>query len=191
MEAFLISTGAIAVAELGDKTQIFALLLAARFRRPGQVLLGIAIASLGSHALAALAGVWIGHYLSARRLDWILGLSFLGVAVWACLPEKLAPGEAQPKAARFGALASTALSIFLAEIGDRTQIATVALAAHYQEWAAVVLGSTLGMLIANLPAVLLGHWAGERLPIRLIRAIAGVVFALLGLWIVYRAIFGA
>jgi putative Ca2+/H+ antiporter (TMEM165/GDT1 family) len=191
MEAFLISTGAIAVAELGDKTQIIALLLAARFRRPGPVLLGIAIASLASHALAALAGVWIGHYLSARRLDWILGLSFLGVAVWACLPEKIAPAEAQPKAARFGALVSTALSIFVAEIGDRTQIATIALAAHYQEWAQVVLGSTLGMVIANLPAVLLGHWAGERLPIRLIRALAAVVFALLGLWIVYRAIFGA
>ncbi len=187
MEAFLISAGAIAVAELGDKTQILALLLAARFRRPGQVLLGIACASLANHALAALAGVWIGHFLTAQRLGWLIGLSFLGVALWAFLPETARPG-AEPKGARAGAFVSTLITIFIAEMGDRTQIATAVLAAHYQHLVPVVLGTSCGMVIANLPAVLFGHWAGERLPIRLIRGVAAAVFALLGIWILARAV---
>jgi Ca2+/H+ antiporter, TMEM165/GDT1 family len=190
MEAFLISAGAIALAELGDKTQILALLLAARFQRPAQVLLGLALASLANHTLAALAGVWIGHFLTAQRLSWLIGLSFLGVALWAFLPERSGPGSG-PKAARTGALVSTALTIFIAEMGDRTQIATLALAARFELLVPVVLGSTCGMVIANLPAVMFGHWAGERLPIRLIRGVAAAVFALLGIWILSRSFAGS
>jgi len=186
MEAFLVSAGVVALAEIGDKTQILALVLAARFKRPVPILLGIALASLLNHGIAAFAGTWIGAFLTAERLNWLIGLSFLGVAVWALLPEK-AEREEAPRGARFGVLASTALSMFFAEMGDRTQIATVALGAQFASFVPVVLGTTSGMVLANLPAVLLGHLAAERIGLKLIRGIAAAVFAVLGAWVLYGA----
>lgn len=189
MEAFLVSAGVVALAELGDKTQLLALVLAARFQRPIPVLTGLVLAVLANHTLTALAGTWIGRFLSIERLDWLIGLSFLGIAIWVFLPEK-DEEKHEPMAARYGAFASTALSMFLAEMADRTQIATLALAARYETLVPVVLGTSLGMVTADLPAVLLGHVAGERLPLRLIRALAAAVFAGFGILILYRAVGG-
>ena len=186
MNAFLVSAGVVALAEIGDKTQILALLLAARFKRPVPILLGIAVAALLNHGIAAFAGTWIGAFLTAERIDWLIGISFLGVAAWALLPERSEREEA-PRGARYGVLASTALSMFFAEMGDRTQIATVALAAQFGSFLPVVLGTALGMVFANLPAVLLGHIVAERLPLRLIRGAAAAVFAALGAWVIYGA----
>lgn len=190
MEAFLVSAGVVALAELGDKTQILALVLAARFQRPILVLWGIVLAVLTNHSLTALAGTWIGRFLSIERLDWLIGLSFLAIAIWVFLPEKADEGH-EPMAARYGAFASTALSMFLAEMGDRTQITTLVLAARFETLVPVVLGTSLGMVLTDLPAVLLGHVAGERLPLRLIRVLAAAVFAGFGVWILYWAVIGA
>lgn len=186
MNAFLVSLGAVALAEFGDKTQILALVLAARFRRPLLVLGGIAVAALANHGMAALAGTWLGAFLNAERLEWLVGLSFLAVALWALVPERDDDDE-RPHAARYGAFVSTAFSMFLAEMGDRTQIATVILAARFETLLPVVLGTTLGMVLANVPAVLLGRLASERLPLRLIHGLTAFVFAALGVWILLRA----
>ncbi len=189
MDALLISAGVVALAEIGDKTQLLALVLAARFRRPLRILLGVFVASLVNHGLAALAGTWVGDFLSAERLTYVIGLSFLGVAVWALWPERLWVGETEgPRAMRYGALVSTMLSMFLAEMGDRTQIATLALAARFETWLPVVLGTSAGMVLANLPVVMLGGMAAGRLPLRLIRVAAAGAFAAIGLWMLYVAL---
>lgn len=185
MNAFLVSLGAVALAEFGDKTQILALVLAARFRRPLVVLGGIAVAALANHGMAALAGTWFGAFLNAERLEWLVGLSFLAVALWALVPKRA--DDERPRAARYGAFVSTALSMFLAEMGDRTQIATVMLAARFETLLPVVLGTTLGMVLANVPAVFLGRLASERLPLRLIHGLTALVFAALGVWILLHA----
>jgi putative Ca2+/H+ antiporter (TMEM165/GDT1 family) len=178
MQAFFVSTGLVALAEIGDKTQLLALVLAARFRAPLAIVAGIALATLANHALAGLAGTWIGGFLEGPWLGWGLGLSFLAVAVWALVPDKL-DGKETGSAGRHGAFAATLVSFFLVEIGDKTQVATVALAAHYQAVAEVVVGTTLGMLLANVPAVLLGHSAAGRLPLKTIRVAAAATFAVL------------
>jgi putative Ca2+/H+ antiporter (TMEM165/GDT1 family) len=178
MEAFLVSTGIVALAEIGDKTQLLSLLLAARFRKPWPIILGILVATLANHAFAGAVGQWVTTLIGADVLRWILGLSFIAMAVWIMIPDEIDEDEATP--ARFGVFGTTLIAFFLAEMGDKTQIATVALAAQYQALVAVVLGTTFGMMIANVPAVLLGDKAAKRLPLRLVHGIAAAVFAVLG-----------
>ena len=179
LEAFLISTGVVALAEIGDKTQLLAFLLAAKFRRPLPIVVGILVATLVNHALAGAVGAWITTLLPPTTLRWVLGLSFLGMAVWTLIPDRLEEDEA--RLAGFGVFGTTLAAFFMAEMGDKTQIATVALAAQYQAMFPVVTGTTLGMMIANVPAVLLGGRIAERIPVRVVHMIAATIFLLIGL----------
>lgn len=179
MEALLVSTGVVALAEIGDKTQLLALLLAARFRRPVPIILGILVATFLNHALAGAAGAWISTLVGPTMMRWILGVSFIAMAAWMLVPDRV---EAQPDSPpRFGVFGTTLIAFFLLEMGDKTQIATVALAARYSALAAVIAGTTLGMMIANVPAVLLGEVAARKLPMRLVHGIAAAIFVLLGI----------
>lgn len=178
LEAFLVSTGVVALGEIGDKTQLLALLLAAKFRRPIPIILGILVATLANHALAGVVGDWIAQQLGPDVLRWVIGASFLAMAGWMLIPDK-ADDEAGGEA-RFGVFATTVIAFFLAEMGDKTQIATVALAARYTDLIAVVGGTTLGMMIANVPAVLLGDVAAKKIPMQLVHGIAALIFAVLG-----------
>ena len=179
MEAFLISTGVVALGEMGDKTQLLALLLAARYRRPWPIVLGVLVATLLNHALAGALGGWLALALGPTVLRWAIGVSFLAMAVWMMIPDKLDDTEAG--VSRFGVFGTTAIAFFLAEMGDKTQIATVALAARYPDLLAVVAGTTLGMMIANVPAVLLGEAVAKKVPMTLVHGIAAAIFAVLGL----------
>jgi Ca2+/H+ antiporter, TMEM165/GDT1 family len=179
LEAFIISTGIVALAEIGDKTQLLAFILAAKFRKPWPIVLGILVATLANHGLAGALGSWITSFLGPHTLRWILGLSFLAMAAWILVPDKFDEGDA--KLARYGAFGTTVVAFFFAEMGDKTQIATVALAAQYQDFFSVVAGTTLGMMIANVPAVLLGDKLAHRLPVRLVHILAALIFAGLGL----------
>lgn len=184
MEALLISTGIVALAEMGDKTQLLALLLAARFRKPMPIIWGILIATLLNHGLAGALGSWLVQVVSPNTLRWALGLSFLGMAVWMLIPDKIDEAETQNSLPKLGVFAATFVAFFLAEMGDKTQIATVALAANYSAsfaaTAAVIAGTTLGMMIANVPAVLIGHRFADRIPMKLVHGIAAAIFAVLG-----------
>lgn len=177
MEALLASTGLVALAEIGDKTQLLSLALAAKYRRPVPILLGIALATLLNHALAAALGTWLTTVLGPRLLQLMLAASFLAMAGWMLIPDKL---EIAERPARFGVLAATTFAFFLVEMGDKTQVATVALAAKYAAYATVVAGTTLGMLLANAPVVLLGDRILRGVPIRLVQRFAAALFALLG-----------
>ena len=179
MESFLVSTGIVALAEIGDKTQLLAFILAAKFRKPVPIVLGILVATIANHACAGALGAWVTTLLAPETLRWVLGLSFLGMAVWTLIPDKF--DESEAKFARFGVFGTTLIAFFLAEMGDKTQVATIALAAQYQTFAAVVAGTTLGMMIANTPAVLLGDKLAGRLPVRLVHRVAAAIFAILGL----------
>src|SRR5271170_6168904 len=179
VEAFLVSTMVVGLAEIGDKTQILSLMLAARFQRPLPIIFGILFATLANHAAAGLAGTYFGDLLNSRWMRWILGISFLSVAVWALFPDKYAGND--KAIGRSGAFMSSLAAFFLAEIGDKTQIATVGLAARFEQFYPVVLGTTLGMMLANIPVVLIGGRIADRLPIRAIRIAAAVMFAALGL----------
>lgn len=179
MEAFLISTGLVALAEIGDKTQLLAFILAARFRRPGAICLGILIATLVNHACAGALGSWITTQVSAQTLRWGLGVGFIAMAVWTLIPDKIDEEETGGRF-RMGVLGTTIVAFFLAEMGDKTQIATVALAARFADLWPVVLGTTAGMMIANVPAVLVGDKLAHRMPVRLVHAVAAVIFAVLG-----------
>ena len=183
MEAFLVSTGIVALAEVGDKTQLLSFVLAARYRKSLPIVLGILVATLANHALAGALGAWITHTLAPATLRWVLGLSFLAMAVWALVPDRLDRDEAKD-ATRWGVFGATTFAFFLVEMGDKTQVATVALAARYSAVVAVVLGTTLGMMIANVPAVMLGERIAHRLPVRLIHGVVAAIFALLGLWVI-------
>jgi len=178
MEAFLVSTGIVALAEIGDKTQLLAFILAAKFRKPVPIILGILAATIANHAMAGALGSWITSLMSPETLRWVLGVSFIAMAAWTLVPDKFDEDEA--KLAHFGVFGTTLVAFFLAEMGDKTQIATVALAAQYQSILFVVLGTTLGMMIANVPAVLLGDKIAERMPVRLVHGIAAAIFAVLG-----------
>ncbi len=179
MEAFLVSTMVVGLAEIGDKTQILSLMLAARFKRPVPIILGILFATIANHAAAGLAGTLFGSLLAGPWMRWILGLSFLSVAVWALFPDKY---EGDDKAiSRFGAFTSTLVAFFLAEIGDKTQIATIGLAARFEQFYPVVMGTTLGMMLANIPAVIVGDRLAGKLPVKAIRITAAIVFAILGI----------
>jgi putative Ca2+/H+ antiporter (TMEM165/GDT1 family) len=180
MDSFLVSTGLVTAAEIGDKTQLLALLLACRFRRPLPIIAGILIATLANHALAGIAGAWAGNLLDGPWLRWIVGLSFLAVAAWALIPDKLEADDAPMKLLGAGAFAATLVCFFLAEMGDKTQVATILLAARLDGLALVVLGTTLGMMLANVPIVLCGHALAGRVPAKAVRIGAAVLFAGLG-----------
>jgi Ca2+/H+ antiporter, TMEM165/GDT1 family len=179
MEAFLVSTGIVALAEIGDKTQLLSLLLAARFRKPWPIVLGILVATLVNHALAGAAGSWVTTVLGPQLLRWILGGSFIAMASWMLVPDKLDDAGAD-KAPRLGVFGTTALMFFLAEMGDKTQMATVMLAAQYKAWLAVVAGTTLGMILANAPVVWFGDRVLRRLPVRAVHLVSAAIFAVLG-----------
>jgi Ca2+/H+ antiporter, TMEM165/GDT1 family len=179
VEIFLISTMVVGLAEIGDKTQILSMMLAARFQRPVPIIFGILFATIANHAAAGLLGKYFAGLVSGPWMRWILGLSFLSVAIWALFPDKY---EGDDKAiSRWGAFMSTLVAFFFAEIGDKTQIATIGLAARFEQFYPVVIGTTLGMILANIPAVLLGNKVADKLPVKAIRITAAAVFAIIGL----------
>jgi Ca2+/H+ antiporter, TMEM165/GDT1 family len=186
MEAFLVSTGIVALAEMGDKTQLLSLVLAARFRKPWPIALGILAATLANHALAGAAGAWVTSLLGPQALRWVLGVSFLAMAGWMLIPDKL-DEEGESKAPRFGVFGTTLVAFFLAEMGDKTQVATVMLAARYPAWAWVVAGTTVGMMLANVPVVWFGDRVTRRVPIRLVHLVSAAIFAALGVGAIWAA----
>jgi len=186
MESLFVSTGVVALAEIGDKTQLLAFLLATRFKKPVPIIAGILVATILNHALAGALGAWITASLSPEVLRWVLGLSFIGMAVWTMIPDKIEDEEMQV-AKKFGVFGATLITFFLAEMGDKTQIATVAMAAHYPNPVLVVIGTTLGMLIADVPAVFIGDRFAARIPMKLVHGIAAAMFAAMGL----ATLFGA
>ena len=179
MEAFLVSTGLVALAEMGDKTQLLALVLVARFRKPWPILLGMLAATVLNHGMAGAFGAWVTTVLSAQTLRWILGASFLGLAVWMMVPDKLDNNTPQTPP-RFGVFATTLAVFFLAEMGDKTQIATVMLAARFNDYFSVVAGTTLGMMLANGPVVWFGEKVTHWVPLRVVRMVSALFFAVLG-----------
>jgi putative Ca2+/H+ antiporter (TMEM165/GDT1 family) len=179
MEAFLVSTGIVALAEIGDKTQLLAFILAAKYRRPLPIILGILVATLFNHGFAGALGAWITSLASPEVMRWILGVSFIAMAVWTMIPDKFEEEDAN-LATKAGVFMTTLVAFFLAEMGDKTQVATVALSAQYNALIAVVAGTTLGMMIANVPAALLGDRIANRIPVRLVHTIAAAIFAVLG-----------
>ena len=185
LQALLVSTGTVAVAEIGDKTQLLALLLAARFRKPWPIAFGILAATLINHAISAWLGAELSQWLSPEVLRWIVAGSFLAVALWTLKPDTLDEGAKLPA---HGAFIATALAFFLAEIGDKTQVATVLLATKYSPLWEVIAGTTLGMLIANLPVVWVGHRFADRLPLKLARSVAAMAFLALATWVALRGI---
>ncbi|NIC40028.1 TMEM165/GDT1 family protein [Aquabacterium sp. A08] len=179
MESLLVSTGVVALAEIGDKTQLLAFVLAARFKKPWPIVAGILAATVVNHGLAGALGAWITAVLTPEVLRWVLGASFLGMAVWTMIPDQIEENETQV-ATRLGVFGATLVTFFLAEMGDKTQIATVAMAAHYAAPLLVVIGTTLGMLIADVPAVFAGDKLAQKIPMKLVHGIAAAVFAVLG-----------
>lgn len=186
MESLLVSTGVVALAEIGDKTQLLAFILAARFKKPVPIILGILVATLINHGLAGALGAWITSAVTPEILRWVLGLSFIGMAIWTMIPDKIEEEETKV-AQKFGVFGATLITFFLAEMGDKTQIATVAMAAHYAAPLLVVIGTTLGMLIADVPAVFLGDKLANKIPMKLVHSIAAAIFAILGI----ATLFGA
>ena len=180
MDAFLISTGIVALAEIGDKTQLLTLVIAARYRKPWPIVAGIFVATLINHGIAGAVGAWLTSAMGPSVMRWVLGLSFLAMAVWMLIPDKLDddPGESKRIG---GVFLSTAVLFFFVEMGDKTQIATVALAARFDSLAAVVLGTTLGMMLANAPVAFFGDAIAKRLPVSIVHRVAAAVFALLGI----------
>ena len=180
MEALLISTGVVALAEIGDKTQLLAFILAARFKKPLPIILGILCATVVNHGLAGALGAWITSALSGETLRWILGASFIAMAIWTLIPDKIEEEETQV-AKHLGVFGATLITFFLAEMGDKTQIATVAMAAKFPDPILVVVGTTLGMLIADVPAVFVGDKFAAKIPMKLVHSIAAGIFAILGI----------
>ncbi|MFG6464045.1 TMEM165/GDT1 family protein [Roseateles sp. DXS20W] len=180
MEALLVSTGVVALAEIGDKTQLLAFILAARFKKPWPIIAGILCATIVNHGVAGALGAWITSAVSPGVLRWVLGASFIGMAIWTLIPDKIEEEETQV-AKRFGVFGATLITFFLAEMGDKTQIATVAMAAHYANPLWVVVGTTMGMLLADVPAVFIGDKLADRIPMKLVHSIAAAIFAVLGI----------
>jgi Ca2+/H+ antiporter, TMEM165/GDT1 family len=180
LEAFWVSTGVVALGEMGDKTQLLAVLLAARFKKPAPIILGILLATLANHALAGAVGGWVAGALGADVLRWVIGLSFIAMAAWMLVPDTIDEDLAVKEVAAWGVLGTTVVAFFLAEMGDKTQIATVALAARYSDLVWVVAGSTLGMMLANVPAVYLGDKVAERVPMAWVHGVSALIFVVLG-----------
>ncbi len=185
MEALLISTGVVALAEIGDKTQLLAFILAARFKKPLPIIAGILCATLVNHGLAGALGAWITSVVSPEAMRWVLGLSFIAMAAWTLIPDKIEEEETQV-AKHLGVFGATLITFFLAEMGDKTQIATVALAAHYGAPLLVVIGTTLGMLVADVPAVFVGNRFAAKIPMKLVHSIAAGIFALMGVLTLFK-----
>ena len=186
LESLLVPTAIVALAESGDKTQLLALILAARFRKPWPIIAGIVAATLANHAAAGAVGAWFSTFFSAATLHWILAASFAATALWTLIPDKMDDDEGST-ARRFGPFLTTLIAFFIAEMGDKTQVATVMLAAQYPHLLMVIIGTTLGMLIANVPVVLAGNFAAEKLPLTLIRRLASAAFFVLAAVAVYTA----
>jgi len=180
MQSLAVATGVVALAEVGDKTQLLAFVLAARFKKPVPIIGGILVATIINHGLAGALGAWIVNTVNPEYLRWALGASFIAMAGWTLIPDKIEEEETQI-ANKYGVFGATLLTFFLAEMGDKTQIATVALAAHFAQPVIVVIGTTLGMLIADVPAVFLGDRVAEKIPMKLVHTIAAAVFAALGI----------
>jgi putative Ca2+/H+ antiporter (TMEM165/GDT1 family) len=179
LEAFLVSAGIVALAEIGDKTQLLAMILTAKFRKPVPIILGILAATIVNHAFAGAVGNWLHALIGPQLLRWILGISFIGTALWTLIPDKF--DESEAKLGHYGVFTTTLIAFFIAEMGDKTQIATVELAAKYHSFFSVVSGTTVGMMIANVPAVFLANRIANRMPVRLIHSIAAVIFVILGI----------
>jgi Ca2+/H+ antiporter, TMEM165/GDT1 family len=179
MQAFFVSTGVVALAEIGDKTQLLAFILATRFKRPVPIILGILCATVVNHGLAGALGAWMSAAITPAGLRWLLGLSFIGMAIWTMIPDEIEEEEARA-AKRLGVFGAAFVTFFLAEMGDKTQIATIALAAHYGTPLIVVMGTTLGVLLADVPVVFIGDRLASKIPMKLVHAIAAAVFAALG-----------
>ena len=186
MEALYISIGVVALAEMGDKTQLLAFILAARFKKPVPIILGILLATIVNHGLAGALGAWITSVISPDTMRWVLGLSFIGMAIWTLIPDKIEEEETQV-AQKMGVFGATLVTFFLAEMGDKTQIATVALAAHYAAPLMVVIGTTLGVLIADVPAVFVGNKFAAKIPMKLVHSIAAAIFAIMGVLTLLKA----
>ncbi len=180
VEAFFVSTGVVALGEMGDKTQLLAIVLAAAFRKPIPIILGILVATLANQALAGAVGGWVAQALGPDILRWVIGVSYLAVGAWMLIPDKINDDGAAAGKKRFGVFGTTVLAFFLAEMGDKTQIATVALAARYADIVQVVLGTTFGMMLANVPAVFLGDKIAKKVSMTLVHGLAAVIFAILG-----------
>ena len=186
MEALFVSALVVAIAEIGDKTQLLAIILATRFKKPVPIILGILVATLANHALAATAGYWVSDLLSGKAFQWAIALSFIAMAAWALIPDK-ADDEDGSNAGRYGVFLTTTIAFFLVEMGDKTQIATVALGAKFHSIFWVAAGTTLGMMIANIPAVYLGEAATKIVPLNYVRIGAALIFLALGIWAVVEA----
>ena len=185
MEALFMSMGVVALAEIGDKTQLLAFVLAARFKRPLPIIAGILCATIVNHGLAGALGAWITSTLTPETLRWVVGLSFIGMVIWTMTPDKIEEEETQVTQ-RLGVFGATLVTFFLAEMGDKTQIATVAMAAHYPSPLLVVIGTTFGMLIADVPAVFIGDRFAQKIPMKLVHTIAAAMFAVMGLMTLLR-----
>jgi putative Ca2+/H+ antiporter (TMEM165/GDT1 family) len=183
LEAFLVSTGIVALAEIGDKTQLLTLLLASRYRKPWAIVAGILVATLANHAIAAALGAWVARELGEQAMRWILGASFIAMGAWMLVPDKL-EGDAGASRRLGGVLLTTTILFFVIEIGDKTQVATVALAARFEAVTMVVVGTTLGMLLANAPVAVFGEALSRRLPVRKVHAVAAIVFVALGIGVI-------
>ncbi|MCX7183385.1 MAG: TMEM165/GDT1 family protein [Nitrosospira sp.] len=182
METLFISAGLIALAEIGDKTQLLAFILAARFKKPFPIIVGILCATLVNHSFAAALGMWISSVVSLEVLGWMLGVSFIGMAIWIMIPDKIEE-EKIPIKNYLGVFGITFIAFFLAEMGDKTQIATIAMSAHYATPLLVIIGTTIGMLLADVPAVFVGNKFASKIPMKLMHAIAAVIFLILGVTI--------
>mgnify|MGYP006165828915 CR=1 FL=1 len=187
LDSLLVPTAIVALAEIGDKTQLLALILAARFRKPWPIIAGIVAATLANHAAAGAVGAWFGSFFSNATLHWILAASFTATALWTLVPDKMDDDETST-ARKFGPFLTTLIAFFLVEIGDKTQVATIVLAAQYSPLWQVVAGTTLGMAIANVPVVLLGARFAARLPLKAARYTAAALFAGLGLWVAFQGL---
>lgn len=181
MEAFLTSTAVVALAEVGDKTQLLAIVLATRFKKPMPIIAGIFAATIANHFLAALVGSQMASILDGLWFRYAVAISFIAMAVWTLVPDKLDDDEQKPS--KFGAFLTTLVAFFLVEMGDKTQVATVALGARYHDVVAVTMGTTMGMMIANVPAVFLGNQVLKIVPLNIVRLIAAGLFLVIGLWL--------
>jgi len=191
MQAFLVSTGVIALAEIGDKTQILSLILAARYRKPLPIILGVFTATLANHAVAGGIGTWLGQVLDPSLLNWMVVASFILMAGWILLPDKFDEEQVNLPKRALGVFGTTVFAFFLAEMGDKTQVVTVALAARFHDFVGVVSGTTLGMMLANVPVIYLGHRFADRIPAKAVHVLAAVILVLLGGLALRNALAGA
>ena len=185
-QSFIVSTSVVALAEMGDKTQLLSLILAARYRKPMPIVLGILVATLLNHAMAGALGAWLSSLMRPEVLNWVMAAAFIAMGLWILVPDKLDEDDVAVPKQQMGVFFATVVAFFLAEMGDKTQFATIALAAQYSDVLSVVLGTTLGMMMANAPAVYLGNRFAQRLPTKIVHIVAAVIFIVIGVWTAAR-----